>query len=72
MYQSRFGLSREDRDSTTRVFVGGVVNDQVHDEAHPPLVDPLQEAVEVRQRAEHGVDVVVVGDVVALSACGDA
>ena len=49
-----------------RVFIGGVVDDQVHDEAHPPLVDPLQEAVEVRQRAEHGVDVVVVGDVVAI------
>ena len=31
-----------------------------------PLVDALQQAVEVRQRAEHRIDVVVVGDVVAV------
>ena len=43
-----------------------MVDDQVHDEAHAPLVDTLQQAIKVGQRAEHRVDVVVVGDVVAV------
>ncbi len=44
MYQSRFGYPASATPRTT-VFVGGVVNDQVHDEAHPLRSWTLQEAV---------------------------
>ena len=59
-------LPRGPRLDEPRVLVGGVVDDQVHDEAHAPLTDALQQTVEIRQGAEHRVDVVVVGDVVAV------
>jgi len=49
-----------------RVFIGGMVDDQVHDEAHAAFVDVREQAVEVRERPKHRVDVVVVGDVVAV------
>gem|GEM_PF-2622416 len=48
-----------------RVFVRGVVDDEVHNELHPALVDGRQQRVEKLQRAERGVDVPVVADIVA-------
>ena len=48
-----------------RVLVRGVVDDQVHDQLHPALVHGRQQPVEVGQRAEGRVDVLVVADVVA-------
>ncbi|CAO0825743.1 hypothetical protein SMICM17S_09711 [Streptomyces microflavus] len=48
------------------VFVGGVVDDQVHDELHPALVDGAQEPVEVGEGSEERVDVLVVADVVPV------
>ena len=66
-YQSRFGLSRLERDSTNHgVLRGGVVDHEVHHELHPALVDRREQAVEVRERAERRLDVLVVGDVVAV------
>ena len=59
-------ITRGARLDEPRVLVGRVVDDQVHDEAHAPLVDVREQAVEVLERPEHGVDVVVVRDVVAV------
>jgi hypothetical protein len=47
------------------VLVGGVVDDQVHHQLHPVLVHGPKQRVEVRQRAERRVDVLVVADVIA-------
>ena len=47
------------------VLVGGVVRDEVDDDAHAELVRALEQAVGVGERAEQRVDVAVVGDVVA-------
>ena len=47
------------------MLVGGVVDDEVHDQLHPALVHGREQGVEVRERAERRVDVAVVGDVVA-------
>ena len=49
-----------------RVLVGGVVDDEVHDEAHAAAVEVGEQGVEVLERAEHRLDVLVVGDVVAV------
>ena len=48
------------------VLVAGVVDDEVHDQAHAATVQSLDEGVEVGQGSEEGVDVLVVGDVVAV------
>jgi hypothetical protein len=48
------------------VLVGGVVDHEVHHEPHPAVVRRCQQAVEVRERPEHRIDVLVVGDVVAV------
>ena len=48
------------------MLVAGVVDDEVHDQAHAAAVESLDEGVEVGQGAEEGVDVLVVGDVVAV------
>ncbi len=48
------------------VLVAGVVDDEVHDQAHAAAVQSLDEGVEVGQGSEEGVDVLVVGDVVAV------
>ena len=48
-----------------RVLVAGVVGHQVDDHPQPQRVRPLEERVEVGERAEQRVDVAVVGDVVA-------
>ena len=47
------------------MLVGRVVDHEVHDELHAALVDAREQPVEVRQRAERRLDVLVVGDVVA-------
>ena len=66
-YQSRLGLSRLDRDSREpRVLVGGVVHHQVHDQLHAAGVQLRDQLVQVGQRAEQRVDVLVVADVVAV------
>ena len=49
-----------------RMLVGGVVDDQLGDDAQPAGVRLLDEAVEVLERTVGGVDVPVVGDVVAV------
>ena len=49
-----------------RVLGGGVVDHEVHHEPHAALVDRGEQRVEVRERAEHRLDVLVVGDVVAV------
>jgi hypothetical protein len=48
------------------VLVAGVVDDEVHDQAHPAGVQRGDELVELGQRAEERVDVLVVADVVAV------
>jgi hypothetical protein len=47
------------------VLVGRVVDDEVHHELHAALVRGAQQRVELLQRAERGVDVLVVADVIA-------
>jgi hypothetical protein len=42
-----------------------MVYDKVHDELHPALVDSRQQRIELLERAERGVDLLVVADVVA-------
>ena len=49
-----------------RVLVGRVVDDEVHDELHAARVQPLQQLVEVVERAEERVDRPIVADVVAV------
>ncbi len=49
-----------------RVLVARVVDDEVHDELHPARVQPLDQGVEVCERPEQRVDVLVVADVVAV------
>ena len=49
-----------------RVLVGGVVDHEVHDQPHAALVDALDQLVDVGQRPEGRVDVLVVADVVAV------
>ena len=48
------------------MLVAGVVDDEVHDQAHAATVQSLDESVEVGQGSEEGVDVLVIGDVVAV------
>ena len=65
-YQSRLGLvARGPRLGEPRVPVRRVVRDPVDDDADPAPVARGDERVEVRERAEHRVDVAVVRDVVA-------
>jgi hypothetical protein len=47
------------------VLVGAVVRDQVHDDAQAQAARFSHHAVEVPERAEDGVDVAVVADVVS-------
>jgi hypothetical protein len=43
-----------------------VIDDEVHHQLHVPRVQPRDQLVELLERAEERVDVVVVGDVVAV------
>ena len=66
-YQSRFGdVRRRPRLDEPRVLVAGVVDHQVHDQPHAARVQLGDQLVELRQRAEQRVDVLVVADVVAV------
>ncbi len=47
------------------MLVGGVVGDEVENKAQAASVDSGDEAVEVGEGAEEGIDVAVIGDVVA-------
>ncbi len=49
-----------------RVRRAGVVDDEVHDQLHAPLVQRRDQLVELLERAEERVDVLVVADVVAV------
>ena len=64
------GRGRVARLDEPRVLVGGVVDHQVHHQLHPAGVDGLGQLVDVGQRAEHRVDRLVVGDVVAVVVLG--
>ena len=65
-YQSRFGLSRDDRDSSEPgMLPGGVVRDEVEEDLDAGAMGGLDQAVEVLERAEDRVDIAVVADVVA-------
>ena len=59
-------VGRRGRLDEPRVLVRGVVDHQVHDELDAPLVQAGDEGVELLERAEQRVDVVVVADVVAV------
>ena len=48
------------------MLVGRVVDDQVHHELHAALVDAVEQRVEVGERAEDRVDVLIVADVIAV------
>ena len=52
------------------VLVGGVVDDEVDDEAHVALLDAGEHGVEVGHGAELGHDFAVVADVVAVVGVG--
>ncbi len=54
------------------VLVRGVVHHQVHDDPQAPVVRRGQQPVEVLERPEHRVDVLVVADVVAVVVLGRA
>ena len=47
------------------MLVGRVIDDEVHHELDAARVEPLEQLVEVVQRPEHRLDVLVVADVVA-------
>ena len=52
------------------VFVGGVIDDQINQDAHAPLLRTVREFDKVAQRPEARIDVVVVGDVITGVAVG--
>ena len=52
------------------VLVGGVVQNEVEDDADAPLLSFGDEPVHIRERPEHRVDVPVVRDVVAVVCLG--
>ena len=52
------------------VLRGGVIDDQVHDDLQAQGVGLLDELVHVAEGAELGIDVAVVGDVVAVVLAG--
>ena len=47
------------------MLVGGVIRDHVDDDFQAQAVSMGHERVEIGERAEHGIDVAVVGDVIA-------
>jgi hypothetical protein len=50
------------------VLVGSVIDDQLGDDAQAPALGLLHEAAEILHVAEVGIDVAVVGDVIAVVA----
>ena len=59
-------VRRRPRLGEPRVRRAGVVDDEVHHQLHPARVQRRDQLVELLQRAEERVDVLVVGDVVAV------
>src|SRR5258706_13191684 len=55
----RFGVDKP------RMLVRGMVHDEIQDDAHIVLLALRDHAVEIGERSIHGIDVLVVGDVVA-------
>ena len=53
------------------MLVGGVIDDELGDDAQPAPVGFLDEGAEVIARAVLRMDVVIVGDVVAVVAPGE-
>ena len=47
------------------MFVRGVVGHQVEDQLHAARVDAFQQPVKIGQRAKQGMDIAVIGDIVA-------
>ena len=52
------------------VLVGGVIDHELGDDAQPAPFGFLDEALEILHRPEIGIDVAIVGDVVAVIAAG--
>ena len=52
------------------MLVGRVVDDELGDDPQAPLLGFLDEAAEILHRPEIGVDVAIIGDVVAVVAAG--
>ena len=52
------------------MLIRSVVHHQIHEELHAPLVDLVTHGLPVLQRAEAGVDIPVIGDVVAVVRLG--
>ena len=52
------------------VLVGGVIDDELGDDAQAAPLGFLDEAPEILHRPEIGIDVAIVGDVVAVVAPG--
>lgn len=61
-----------DRPPEPLVLVGGVVGNQVDDDAQTQVVGVADQGVRVQQRPEHRVHRAVVGDVVAGVGLGEA
>ena len=53
-----------------RMFVGRVIDDEVDDQANAALFAAVREFDEIAERTVAGIDVVIVGDVVAIVAKG--
>ena len=52
------------------MLVGGVVDDEIDDDANAALFAAMGELDEIAERAVAGIDTVVVGDIVAIVAAG--
>src|SRR5205823_733451 len=53
-----------------RVFIGGVINDQIDQDSHAPLLRAVSEFDEIAERPEAPIDVVVIGYVITSIAIG--
>ena len=70
-YQSRYGESFELRaPAKPGVLVGGVIDDEVDDDADAALLAAMGEFDEIAERAVSRIDAVIVGDVVAVVLAG--
>src|SRR5690606_38831574 len=49
-----------------RMLVGSVVDDQVNDDPQTALIGLVQKLDDITQRSETGIDLVVIGDIIAV------
>src|ERR1700743_796933 len=63
-----FGFWIRSRVEKPRMFVGGMVDDEVDDHADAALLAAVRELNEVAESSVAGIDVVIVGDVVTVVA----